>query len=263
MELPFRHGDGCGNRFVVVFRSEWEAAGFAWTAKTCAATAGSLCVVPPPSDGLLLVDDRDRSGPSVRIVNRDGSDGGACLNGLRVVALALGGDEGVLRMAGREVAWRRCGDEVELFLGDLDDVPVEPLGCHGFPGFAVGFWNPHAVFFLPEEDGDRLDGFRLADFAGVVRRSRRFPDGVNVTVAHRSEPGVLRMRVDERGVGETAACGSAAVAAALARWCEGAPERLRMDLRGGVLTLSRDARGGVRLRAAAHLDLEPQVWIQE
>jgi len=247
---PLGAGDGLGNSFALARRSDLRARG--WTGAAAeAALARQVCGAS--LDGLLVIGDAEADGAvTVHIVNRDGSDGGACLNGLRVAACASGADAGVFRMAGRRVSWRRAGPGAfTLDLGALDEARFRAVEIGGLRGDAVDFWNPHAIFAVEE-----LDAFPLAAHAArCARHADLFPHGVNVEIVKEIAPDTLRMRVCERGVGETAACGSGAVAVALARWQEGRSEALEVRMKGGSLALRRNAAGAVELTGKARVSL--------
>ena len=236
---PLRSGEGCGNSFLLAAAADlrdagWDAA--AWPELARQACAGGV-------DGLLIAGDARPDGAvPVSIVNRDGSDGGACLNGLRVAACAGGAERGVFLMAGRRVPWRRLADgEFALDLGDLADARFRPVEVAGRAGTAVDFWNPHAIFECEDPDA-----FPLGEFAArCAARTDLFPRGVNVEVVRAAGDGALRARVWERGVGETQACGSGAVAIALAAWKAGHSGPLEVRMSGGPLRLRRHPRGGV------------------
>ena len=258
-------GDGAGNRFLLAREEDFLgalAAGAAGCAGDRARLVRTLCAAGEV-DGLLVV--REEEGAlAVGVLNRDGSDGGTCLNGLRVVAAWSGADAGLLRMAGQEVRWRRDGERVALDLPlDATLLPVEPLPIamlRGAPGAAtleagaaVAFWNPHAVYRLvPEVE---LAAFPLAEFAARVRADHaQFPDGVNVSVVVAEAQDRLRLRTDERGVGETAACGSAALTVAATAWRGGADARLELRVNGGELLLERLPEGRTGLAGPAALE---------
>jgi len=128
-----------------------------------------------------------------------------------------------------------------------------------FSGVAVNVGNPHLVSVLDDDDVDDLDLRDQPDFDHDV-----FPDGVNLEFVNLLGEGALRMRVHERGVGETRACGTgtvAAVAAALhlARTDTG---ESTVDIPGGrvEVTISRGAStlsGPAEIVARGELDA---VW---
>ena len=92
----------------------------------------------------------------------------------------------------------------------------------------VSVGNPHAVSWV-----DDLDGIRLAATGQALQDV--FSEGVNVEMARVDSPGGISMRVWERGVGETNACGTGAVAAAAAGLAQGLTrERVEVRLVGGT-----------------------------
>ncbi len=250
-------GEGLGNRFVIAHEAALQAAGV----HDHSAFARQVCA--EKWDGLLLfgacLRDHDEAEIPATVINRDGSDGGVCLNGLRVLALLVGGHSGVFFMGGHRVRWRRCerGVELEIAQHDLGACAVsQPFAltiaganAGGRSARAVAFWNPHCLIEVAEPQVENLGAWAAAARA----RSDLFPHGVNVELVSRPESGVRHMRVDERGVGETAACGSGAVAVAMAAWEAGAGPSLQIIQRGGDLLLERFPGGSIRLSGAAQV----------
>lgn len=259
--LELTPGDGCGNRFLLVQEHAMLAAG-----ESGPDLAQRLC--GESYDGLLVLGVEVDGALPVTIVNRDGSDGGACLNGLRVAACFSGQERGRLLMAGEVVDWKRCdsGFELELPLrademkirehveagpdgsaGDSVGGPGDASSAADQPWFQVEFWNPHAVF------RSKPTGQCLADFAAsVAARVDLFPQGVNVEVVPElGQSDELSMRVFERGVGETAACGSGALAVAAVAWKLGAGPCVGIQMKGGRLEVEQAESRRIRLRGAA------------
>lgn len=233
-------GEGLGNRFVIA-----DAAVLRQARATPAAVARAVC--GRDWDGLLVLDDGDRA----EIVNRDGSPGGTCLNGLRVLARLDGGEKGVLRMDGREVPWRAIEDQIELtILGpDIPALARQPqrFELMGREARGVFFWNPHCVVCVDDPAAEDLDRWAQAARA----RLDLFPAGVNVELVSAIHDGEVAMRVSERGVGETEACGSGAVAVALEAWARGHEGPLLVRMPGGNLRLQPTEQGGLTLRGGA------------
>ncbi len=247
MSLSLRSGEGCGNSFVLACEAELQATGVGES------ELGSFARINcgQSYDGLLIVGSAAPDGAvPVRIINRDGSAGGTCLNGLRVAACASGNVDGVFVMDGRRIPWRRVAEgEFALELGFLDAVGIRPVVVASRKGVAVDFWNPHAVFFVAG-----VEDLPLLEFAAQCdARTELFPAGVNVEMVKRINLSTLQMRVRERGVGETRACGSGAVAVALAAWREGAEADLEVLMPGGGLRLRRRSDGAVSLAGRASL----------
>jgi diaminopimelate epimerase/gentisate 1,2-dioxygenase len=255
---PLRSGDGCGNSFALV--SAADLRGSAWESEASwSDLAQRACA--EGADGLLVIGEEQADGAiPVRIVNRDGSDGGACLNGLRVAACAGGAERGVFAMAGRRVPWRRvAAGEYALDLGALADARFRAVEVDGRAGTAVDFWNPHAIFSCEDPQA-----FPLREFAAhCAARTDLFPRGVNVEVVSASVNGALRARVWERGVGETQACGSGAVAIALAAWQTGRADPMEVRMTGGALRLRRLPTGAVELAGAARVGSPAPDWTQD
>jgi diaminopimelate epimerase len=189
----------------------------------------------------------------MRILNCDGSEAEACGNATRCVAKLIMDEKdqsscaietvaGVLKATGQ-------GEVITVNMGkprlDWQDIPlaenfdtiaidlqVGPLvnPC------AVNMGNPHAVFFVP--DADQVD---LERYGPMVETHSMFPNKTNVEVVHIVDEHTLRMRVWERGVGITGACGSGAAAAVIAAHRRDFIGRQAMvQLDGGVLTFNWD-----------------------
>ncbi len=107
------------------------------------------------------------------------------------------------------------------------------------PGLGINVGNPHVVVALASDE--ELDG---ADLSYIPIIEPEPADGANVEFVVAAEPlvkdgvGHIRMRVHERGSGETLSCGTGAVAAALAfrYWAgDGAPHQWKVDVPGGTV----------------------------
>jgi len=223
-----------------------------------AALRGGL--VPPPGralDGLLLVlAPQGEADCRMVIHNADGSRPEACGNGLRCVArfareqgLADADTVRVETDAGlRRVELVRVDGEPRLARARMGRARLEAIGA----GLEVGaerveatlvdMGNPHCVLFVEDERTAAVQ--RLGP---ALERHARFPARTNVEFVARRD-GRLAVRVWERGVGETAACGTGACAAAIAAARQGL-ERLplEVDLPGGRLVVSLAPDGQVQL----------------
>jgi diaminopimelate epimerase len=163
------------------------------------------------ADGVVEVVSAGSDDAEVVIWNPDGSTAELSGNGTRIAARWLMEREGVdevrIRVGPRVVAARRTThDEVEQDLGEV--AVYEPERVAGLLVRPVSVGNPHAVV-----EGDPDD---LPLIGPLLETHPRFPDRTNVQVARLERPGEIRARVWERGVGETAASGTSAVAVAAA-----------------------------------------------
>lgn len=153
--------------------------------------------------------------------NADGSIAEMCGNGLRVFLRYLA-QEGLIDPVGPVTVTTRAGRRTGRFLDDgriavtmgparVGDPVRVTLGEREWPATAVDVGNPHAVVRL--DDVALLADLDLTAAPEWTPRSA-FPSGVNVEFVVADGPGQLRMRVYERGVGETQSCGTGVVAAA-------------------------------------------------
>jgi diaminopimelate epimerase len=159
--------------------------------------------------------------------NADGSTAQMCGNGVRVFAhyLRASGlearDEFVVgSLAGPRLVTLHHVDEtnadVTVDMGKANRLGAGEaiIGERRFVGVAVDVGNPHLACLDPELTAE---GLAALDVAAPVDFDRaQFPDGVNIEVLTAPAGGVVRMRVHERGVGETRSCGTGTVAAAVA-----------------------------------------------
>ena len=147
----------------------------------------------------------------VGILNPDGSHAEMSGNGTRIAAAWLmsttGSDVARVRVGERVVAVRTVGDGLyESELGDVEVFPPELLA--GIELIPVSVGNPHAVVLG--------DPGRIGELGPLLETDPRFPERTNVQVARVDRPGEVTARVWERGVGETSASGTSAVAVAAA-----------------------------------------------
>lgn len=162
------------------------------------------------TDGVLEVLSVDGTEAELTIWNPDGSRAEMSGNGTRIAARWLaetaGVDEVTIHVGPRAVRSRLRDGLVEQELGPVEVGEREVV--EGIELVAVSVGNPHAVV-----QGDPDEIGRIGP---LLERHRRFPGGTNVQVARVEGPGRVRARVWERGVGETQASGTSAVAVAAA-----------------------------------------------
>jgi diaminopimelate epimerase len=173
------------------------------------------------SDGLIL---GSTSLPMMRMFNPDGSEA-MCGNGLRCLVKLLsdsghfesGGD--VQTLDGPKKVFVE-GDFVEAGMGEArplpgsSSLPSDPsilqIGNETFEGYSVFVGNPHWVLPANSELQNRV-----AELGPLLEKHERFPEGVNAEFAIYEKEGA-RVRVWERGAGETQSCGTGALAVASA-----------------------------------------------
>lgn len=213
-------------------------------------------------DQLLVLDPSptDQADFCCRIFNADGSASGQCGNGLRCLAalvFAMGWHQGeVIRflVAGRQILCHGDAATVAVNMGPASfevrsvgfNTPP-PMGwphldIDGHTAVALSLGNPHLVVFVAD-----IHDATIETMASTLARDTRFAQGVNVGFCHVEHEDLLQLRVFERGVGETPACGSGATAACLAWWSQGADplgrKRCRIRMPGGLLEVRQDQEG--------------------
>lgn len=182
--------------------------------------------------------------------NADGSFAEMCGNGIRVFARFLV-EEGLADPSGMEIATRggvrhvrRLPDgEYAVGMGEavgIDTTASVMVGNRSYPAAGVHVPNPHAVVFVTS-----VGAAGPLDRAPEVSPEHLFPEGVNVEFVEQLAPGHVRMRVHERGVGETMSCGTGACAVAwvMRRRSEAIEGPIRVDVPGGTLHVQE--AGGV------------------
>lgn len=202
----------------------------------------------------LIVLERPRSDLAdvfVRFHNTDGSESLACGNGTRCIASLLmeetAADHLIVETGvGLLDAERSTGGLVTVDMGpaklDWREIPIseacDTLHINVSAGplsdaVGVSMGNPHAVFFV-----DDAEAAQIEIFGPVVEQHKMFPQFTNVEAASVNPDGSIRMRVWERGVGVTQACGSGACATLVAAVRRGLIDGRKADIivDGGTLT---------------------------
>jgi diaminopimelate epimerase len=237
MKIPFFKMHGAANDFVVIDHREpfLEGPSGDLVQRLCDRRRGI------GADGVLLLERDGELDFQMRYFNSDGRPADYCGNGARCVArLALesglgGGGEVRFRTAAgvQRARWSPDRRNIELAFGNIArpdaSLRVEAAG-RAFEGRLVTAGVPH--FVVPVE---RVEWVPVKEWGAALRHHPRFePAGANVDFVARLGPSRVAMRTYERGVeGETLACGSGALSAAV--WCvtEGDPSPVSVMTAGG------------------------------
>ena len=187
------------------------------------------------ADGILVIGEAAGRRWPVTLHNADGSLGESCGNGARCVARYLldrdGGECLELRFPGGDVQARRddAGIAIALAAPNVGERLALRVNGARYDGRRVSVGNPHVVVLVAEDPA----ALELRAFAAAARA---VAGEVNVEVAKLHDGAHLTLRVDERGVGETLACGTGACAAVAAATGEhGLAGTVRVDVPGGAL----------------------------
>jgi diaminopimelate epimerase len=206
---------------------------------------------------MVLYPPRGANDAAIRIYNNDGSEAGACGNGMRCVASLVSAATGKAALAfetpaGLVACWsagnglftvdmgapRFRWDEIPL-AHEVPDTRVLDLdfGPPGAPILrapsAVSMGNPHVIFWV-----DDVEAYDLRTIGPQLERHPLFPERVNVTLAATPSRDHVVIRTWERGAGLTKACGSAACASAVAAArLDRASHKVTVTLPGGDLAI--------------------------
>lgn len=216
------------------------------------------------ADGLILICPSKVSDFKMEIYNSDGSVAGMCGNGIRcpgkyVYDYRLTGKEtlsietksGIRNMHLHIQDGKACGAMVDMgvprlnahsipILSEKDLVINDPIEVqkknYRMTGISMG--NPHAVIFLEE-----INGISLEETGRELEFHPRFPERANIEFCHVTARDRMEIRVWERGVGETLACGTGACAAVVASVLNDlTDEEVIVKLLGGELSVRWDRK---------------------
>jgi len=234
------------------------------------------------ADGLLLLMPSNKADFRMRIFNTDGSEAEACGNGLRCIVHYVkakglssaknltietaGGVRKAQIIDDTKATRIRIGMGAPVFEPQLVPVNTESGKGGSVCGMTVNYplqidsttlklgfvsmGNPHAVYFTDKPVAD----FPLINIGPNVETSPIFPKKTNFEVARTINNRSIEMRVWERGVGETLACGSGACAVAVAGWILGyTGDNVDITLPGGKLSAEWPGQGEVYLTGQAEI----------
>ena len=216
------------------------------------------------ADGLILICPSKVSDFKMEIYNSDGSVAGMCGNGIRCLGkyvydyrltgketLSIETKSGIRNMHLHIQDGKACGAMVDMGVPRLNahSIPIlskkdlvinDPIEVqeknYRMTGISMG--NPHAVIFLEE-----INGISLEETGRELEFHPRFPERANIEFCHVTARNRMEIRVWERGVGETLACGTGACAAVVASVLNDlTDEEVIVKLLGGELSVRWDRK---------------------
>lgn len=216
------------------------------------------------ADGLILICPSKVSDFKMEIYNSDGSVAGMCGNGIRCLGkyvydygltgketLSIETKSGIRNMHLQIRDGKACGAMVDMgvprlnahsipILSEKDLVINDPIEVqeknYRMTGISMG--NPHAVIFSEE-----INGIPLEETGRELEFHPRFPERANIEFCHVTARDRMEIRVWERGVGETLACGTGACAAVVASVLNDlTDEEVIVKLLGGELSVRWDRK---------------------
>lgn len=228
---------GAGNDFIILDPGEVEGI------EDLGALARKVCDrhFGVGADGLLVPAPSERADLEMVYLNSDGSPSEMCGNGLRCLA-RYARDYEILDGDALTVSTGAGIKKVLLFEDGSSRVDMGPpafeddVELRGFCFSRVSMGNPHAVAFLESEAA--VDALDLGGIGLAIEKDPIFPEGTNVEFAYPRSQGEVRMRIWERGAGETLASGSGSCATAVAAIRRGlATSPVRLILDGGSVEI--------------------------
>ncbi len=214
-------------------------------------------------DGIVMICESDAADAKMRMFNADGSEGKMCgnairctakylydrsickktlmtietLSGMKIIDLKVENGKAVAATVNMGAAVLKPADIPCLLEGEKAIAVPTKIDCYEYKLTCVSMGNPHCVVFI-DEDPDLID---LKKIGPMFEKNELFPEGVNTEFVEVLGDNTLKMRVWERGSGETLACGTGACAAAVAAVENGIynkGEDIRVCLTGGSLIIN-------------------------
>ena len=237
------------------------------------------------ADGLVLIMPSEKGDFRMRMFNLDGSEGEMCGNAVRCIGkyayergltnkeeisletaggmrfLKLNIEKGIVKTVGVDMGEPILEAEKIPVIHDTSPVIGKSVLIHGnpFSFTCVSMGNPHGVTFV-----DDTENFPVEDYGKQVENNPLFPKKTNVEFVQILSRNHIKMRVWERGSGETLACGTGACASAVASILNGFCDReVKVTLLGGELSIHwRDEDNHVFMTGPAAFSFDG-VWLRE
>lgn len=210
------------------------------------------------ADGLILIEPSTAADCFMNYYNQNGEEAEMCGNGIRCTARFL--KEGILKSKNEfEIETRIGVKRVSLTkennfsvnmgkpLFESKDFPDDSKEIEGKKFGFVSMGNPHAVCFVSD-----LEKENIKDIGPKVENSTLFPNKINVELVEEKSKNKFKMKVWERGCGETLACGTGACAVyARALRDKGAEKNVEIELPGGILFMTENNDGSIIMSGPA------------
>ena len=266
MKLHFTKMQSCGNDYIVFDNRDGKI--------TCPESIAVNYVLPHygiGGDGIALIETSEVADAKVRVFNHEGKEAPMGGNAIRCIGKYLY-EKGIVRKNEMKIEMAKSVLDVKVYsfsgkvnsasvnLGKVSlkgaDIPcvwdeeqivgkTVNVGGIDYKITLVGLGNPHCVIF-----SDKVDAIDVKAIGRQFEACEYFPEGINTEFIRVVNKVTIKMRVWERGIGETWACGSGACAAVVAAVHAGYCDRdtnVTVKLRGGDLTVNYHSNGDVEL----------------
>ena len=270
MKFSFTKMHGTGNDYVYVDLFQQKLENQAEVAKVVSDRHFGI-----GADGLICIAPSETADCRMIMYNADGSEGAMCGNGIRCVAKYVY-DHGIVRTDHMSVETKSGIKQLELTVEDgkavyvkvnmgeavlkPSEIPVQAggedyiarqieAGGKNYTVTCVSMGNPHCVVFT-----EGIDGIDLEKTGPLFENHPLFPDRINTEFVEVLDDHTLKMRVWERGSGETISCGTGTCAATVAAVLNGhcpRGEEIEVRIRGGALYDTYLENGEVLMKGPA------------
>lgn len=222
------------------------------------------------ADGIILIDKSDKADFKMKIFNQDGSEAEMCGNGIRCFAKyvfekkmtnqtkfsieTLAGIKNVeLQLENKKV----MSVKVDMGRPNLDHIKyIIEIDDKQYAVYPISIGNPHAVCFVKN-----VDEFEVEKIGPILENYKYFPQKTNVEFVEILDRNNIKVRVWERGVGETNSCGTGACASAIISINEKFTDnQVIVDLKGGKLEVKYcKAKERLNLKGPAEMVFEGKI----
>ena len=267
LKLNFTKMQSCGNDYIVFDNRDGKI--------TCPESIAVNYVLPHygiGGDGIVLIENSEVADAKMRIFNRDGKEAPTGGNAVRCIGKYLY-EKGIVCKNDMKIETANgiiCDVKVYSFSGKVNSASVNlgkaelagskipcvwnedqivdktiNVGGVDYQATLVNVGNPHCVIFC-----DKVDAVNVEKIGPQFENSSYFPEGINTEFVRMVNRVTIKMRVWERGSGETWACGTGACAAVVAAVLRGYCKKdtnITVKLRGGDLTVNYHSDGTVEL----------------
>jgi diaminopimelate epimerase len=239
------------------------------------------------ADGLILIHNSEIADFKMVMFNADGSNAEMCGNGIRCVGKFVY-DKGLTNkekitvetLAGIKTLDLKITDsKVQMVTVDMGEPIFEPskipviiennIGTNEFPKMKlkvldkefefnfVSVGNPHAITVI-----EKIADFEIEKYGSILENDKHFPNRSNIEFIELVDKNTIKMRVWERGTGETLACGTGATASMIACSKNGLIERkAKVELLGGILEFDWNADNHVYMTGSATTVFEGELTL--
>ena len=218
-------------------------------------------------DQLIIIKKNRELDAGLEFYNSDGSVSGACGNGTRCVAYLLSKENnnkeitvwtasgiiksnilkdnlvktqiGLPKVKWNEIPISENKNTKNLGIKIMDENNNEHIG-----GTAINVGNPHIIFFVKS-----IDNFNIKKVGPAIENNKLFPEKCNVTIAEVINQNLIKVKVWERGAGQTKACGTAACATAVAGNINGLTKTSTdIEFELGKLSIFLDEKNSIHMK---------------